>query len=320
MHYYNRLTGEQKKIYKTIVSGISAFSEKIKIPLRPINELSMIYDCIQLDNPLLFYVSSFSCQNDLYTKISIIFPEYTHKRPWVKKYTDTAMNTIMAFDAVRGKSDFEKELHVHDYCLANFTYDYNPDDHSHTILGPILRNTGVCEGIAKYVKLALDHLGVKNLIVSGKAKNPLDDMENEYHAWNIVDVEGEKYHLDVTLDLTLKEKMNRHDYFNLSDSDIKKDHTIIGVVPACSMPSNDYYSINSMLARSPADIERHIVSNLRKGQKDIIVKLLNAQYSQRVVDKIFKIAQHQYRSIQKSSGAVEISCNANQMVFEISFK
>jgi transglutaminase/protease-like cytokinesis protein 3 len=140
------------------------------------------------------------------------------------------MDRLRVFDTVKGKSDLDKELYVHDYCLTNFTYEYAPDDYSYTILGPILRNTAVCEGIAKYVKLALDYLGVKSIVVSGKAKNPLDDSINETHAWNIVEIEYRTFHLDVTFDMTVKAKINRYDYFNLCDDDIEKDHTTIGKI------------------------------------------------------------------------------------------
>ena len=319
-HYYNQLTEGQKSIYRSIAAGMLAFSDKISIPLRPINELSIIFNYILLDNPLLFYVSGIGSQNDLYKKRSIVTPEYAYERTWAKEKISAAMGFLRVFDGIRGKSDYEKELYVHDYCLNHFKYDYAFDELSHTILGPMLGSVGVCEGIAKFVKLALDHLGVRSIVVSGKAKNPYDDSENEYHAWNIVHIEGRTYHLDVTFDMTVKRKTNRHDYFNLPDDEIKKDHTIISYVPTCTTDRRDYYSMNQMLAQSPSDVEKQIRNNLAKGRKDIVIKLINTEYSKKVIDRILNIAQKEYSMINKRSGAIGLSCNRNQLVFEINFR
>jgi len=78
--------------------------------------------------------------------------------------------------------------------LQNFTYDYSFGDYSHSILGIILKSTVVCDGISKFVKFALDYLGVKCIVVFGKGLNPLTG-KAEKHAWNIVKLEGNAYHL-----------------------------------------------------------------------------------------------------------------------------
>jgi 6,7-dimethyl-8-ribityllumazine synthase len=319
-HYFSRLTSEQKEVYKAIATGIMAFAKKIKIPLRPINELSMIFSSILLDNPVLFYVSSFSCQNDLYKKRCIIVPDYKYEQSCVKVKARVIESNLRKFDVVRGKSDYDKVLFVHDHCLANFSYDYTPDDSSHTILGIVNKNKAVCEGVAKFVKLALDYLGVKTIVVPGKARNPFDGAANEEHAWNIVALEGNVYHLDVTFDMTITGKTKRYDYFCLSDEDIKKDHTILENVPSCKTTGKDYYSKNNMLAKRPAEIEELIASELRKGTKCIVVKIIGAQFSDKVIDKLMRVAEHQYRNIHNGNGQIEINCNASQMVFEISFK
>ena len=318
-YYYERLTGEQRRIYKSMYSGIKTFSEKIPMPLRPINELFKIFKYILLDHPLLFYTSSFSCQNDLYKKRCIVMPEYIYRRSWVKEKTNAALDNLRVFDAALGKSAWDKELYVHDYCLENFTYGFAPEDWSHTILGPLLENTGVCEGISKFVKLALDYLGVKTTVVAGKAKFPQDYSVNDAHAWNIVDLEGKTYHLDVTFDMSLQGQVNRYDYFNLSDEDIKKDHAIIDGAPVCATMGKDYYSVNKLIARRPAEIEKLIANSLKNGKKIIVAKLVDAEYSQKVVDKVFKIAQYQYGAICKRKGTVAINYNEKQMVVEIYF-
>jgi hypothetical protein len=319
-HYYNHLTVGQQKVYNAMLRGIKAFSKKIEMPIMPVNEISLVFNSIMLDNPMVFYVDSFSYMKDLYKKKCIIMPEYKYKKSEAKAKMNAVMNSLRVFDAVQGKSDYEKELFVHDYCLNNIKYDFSGNAEAHTVLGPVLNKAAVCEGIAKYVKLALDYLGVRCLVVSGRAKSPEDDDEMEAHAWNIVEVSGKPYHLDVTFDLSLTDKQNRYDYFNLSDECIKKDHTISSTMPVCTTSGMDYYSINSLSVNSPSEYERLLEKRLKQGDKSIVVKLQNTQFSDKVKSKLMNIAKQQYSSNGKRSSAIEIRCNTSQMVFEINFR
>ena len=319
-HYYTGLTAGQQKIYRTMLSKIKAFSKKIELPIKPINEIAMILNSIMLDNPMIFYVGTFSYMKDLYKKKCIMLPEYKYKRSVAKEKMNAVINSLRTFDTVQGKSDYEKEIFVHDYCLSNIKYDYSGKTESHSVLGPALNNTAVCEGIAKYVKLALDYLGVRSIVISGRARNPEDDDEMDAHAWNIVEVAGKMYHLDVTFDLTLTNKLKRYDYFNLSDEDIKNDHIISSAMPACTTSGNDYYSINSLTINGPADFRRFIEKRLKQGEKSMVVKLKNAQFSYKVQSKLINIAQQQYSNTLKRSSVIEVRCNTSQMVFELSFR
>lgn len=319
-YYFDKLTENQKTIYNLMKSGIEGFAEEIKLPLKPIDEISTILNYLRLDNPLIYYVSTFSQSSDYFNKTCRIMPQYIYSRRSVKENEAAIMNYLRVFDAVKTKSDFEKELFVHDYCLNNFRYDYSFKDDSFSIIGPVFHKTAVCAGIARFAKLAFDYIGIKSLIVSGEAKNPLIDSSTEKHAWNIVKIGGNAYHLDVTFDMGLTGKLKRYDYFNLSDEDIKKDHVINKDVPACTTERNDYYSINSLYVYSPAELEKHIVNNLKKGKKYLIVKLVNARFTNNVVDKVMQIAQTQYCNFYNRSVWVETSYNSSQMVFQIIFK
>jgi len=317
-YHYSRLTDSQKRAYEVMASGMKAFAPKLRLPLRPMNEVLMIFQCLLLDDPLLFYVSSFNLERDLARNNCIMRPDYKYPQGFVRQTTNTIMQFLRVFDAVKTGSDLAKEMYVHDYCLEHFRYDHSDGDYSHSILGPILNQTAVCQGIASFVKLALDYLGVKNLVVHGKSKNPIDGSTEE-HAWNIVFIEGHAYHLDVTFDMTLKGKTNRYDYFNLADADIRKDHTILTDAPACTTAGNDYMSANGLTARNVAELETIIGDSLRRRAKTVLVKLLNVQNKDTIVSTVMSVAQRQYSGISPSGGTVEISHNLNQSVFEINF-
>jgi hypothetical protein len=319
-YYYNHLTPEQKKLYKKLASGMRLFSKSISLPIRPINEIGMVYEYVCYDNPDMFCVSGISYRNDLYKKRCVIQPTYKHKRLFALEKTKTVQEFLHNFDAAMTKSDYEKALYVHDYCLDNFKYDYSGGEHANSILGCILNRAAVCEGIAKFAKLALDYLGIESIFVPGKATDPLGGQDVENHAWNIVNIEGRFYHLDITFDMTISEQSKRYDYFCLSDEDIKKDHSMIADVPRCETKGKDYYSLNKLAVKGPKGLESFIGSNLKQGNRKIVVKLLDAKFSEKLLEKISKIAQNQCSAINKRSVAIEMRYNASQMIFEIHYR
>ena len=123
-------------------------------------------------------------------------------------------------------SEWEKEKYVHDFICENIRYDKLKKSYSHEIIGPLGQGVGVCEGIAKAVKVLLDALGVW-CVIAICGNNPEKGIKYR-HTWNIVKIGGTYYHLDTTFDNTLGKDREtseiRYDYFNLDDSQIFRDH------------------------------------------------------------------------------------------------
>ena len=121
-------------------------------------------------------------------------------------------------------SDLEKELAIHEYVVKNTAYDYDnyinltlPED-SYTAYGTLIMGRAVCQGYADAMKLLLNLAGIEAQVVIGYAGEP--------HAWNIVKIDGEYYHIDATWDDPVPDTGNKvtYTYFNLSDEQIAKDH------------------------------------------------------------------------------------------------
>lgn len=106
---------------------------------------------------------------------------------------------------------------LHDYLADNAIYDYsftyyNPE-------GVLLAGKGVCQSFAEAYQLLLKEVGIPNRLVSGKANNSSGVEKWEGHAWNLVQIDGNWYHVDVTWDET-----GGHKYFLKSDDFMRKDH------------------------------------------------------------------------------------------------
>lgn len=90
-------------------------------------------------------------------------------------------------------SEWEKEKYVHDFICQNVHYDKLKKAYSHEIIGPLGQGVGVCEGIAKAVKVLLDALGVW-CVIAICGNNPEKGIKYR-HTWNIVRIGGTYYHL-----------------------------------------------------------------------------------------------------------------------------
>ena len=87
--------------------------------------------------------------------------------------------------------------------VQNIHYDKLKKSYSHGIImaGCLGQGVGVCEGIAKSVKVLCDALGIWCMIaICGN--NPEKGIKYR-HTWNIVKINGTYYHLDATFDNTL---------------------------------------------------------------------------------------------------------------------
>ena len=82
---------------------------------------------------------------------------------------------------------------VHDFICQGVCYDKLKKPYSHEIIGLLGEGVGVCEGIAKTVKILCDALGIWCMIAISEA-NPEKNIKYR-HAWNIIRAEGKYCHL-----------------------------------------------------------------------------------------------------------------------------
>lgn len=113
------------------------------------------------------------------------------------------------------------------------------------IYGVINNRLAVCEGIAKFVKLTLNKLGIECFICGGKCT--LENEKIEDHAWNIIKIEEDYYHIDVTWDIRKDDAQNKrivsYDYFNLDDANISRDHFDFNMSFECTSMLYNYHAI-----------------------------------------------------------------------------
>lgn len=135
---------------------------------------------------------------------------------------------------VTGMSDFDKVLTIHDDLLEQVEYDIT----KFTATDMLLKDKGRCDSYSRVMQLMLQMAGVPTMRIVGLGKN-------QAHAWNMVKVDGQWFHVDATWDdpkMRKGESILRHNYFLLTDTEISKDHKWEkGVYPVSSSEKAYYF-------------------------------------------------------------------------------
>ncbi len=260
--------------YQDIVSGVQAMKEEIKltVPLKT-QEVMMVFYYYHDDYPQHFWCDSafqYMLEGDTVTSI---LPQYamtkTQKESAQREF-DAAVSACLN-EASYGKNDYEREKIIHDYLAKQTTYQSSKN--AHNAYGALVEKKAVCDGYSRAFQWLLYQAGIPALIAEGTSINPASNGEQP-HAWNVVKIGGEYYHVDLTWDdASSKEVM--YAYFNMTTKQIAESHRISNqnayTLPNCTATAENYYvkngtvitsysidSIASLLQRAAGDLHVYI--------------------------------------------------------------
>lgn len=135
---------------------------------------------------------------------------------------DEIYNEIMQDDM----TDSDKVKAAHDYIINRTVYDEERSNEiksgvvsdsihtSNTAYGPLFIGKAICGGYTDAMALFLDKIGLPNFKIA-----------SENHIWNVVYIDGQWKHLDLTWDdpvVDTGENILTHNYFLISTDDLKK--------------------------------------------------------------------------------------------------
>ena len=181
-YYYNQLSKIEQKAYYAMKEGLLNMAPSFTVPLLDGKTLSDIYFMVRMDHPEIFWSVKFSYKYYKDSDHAEMIPEYLFKKNQIMEHR-TAMESRVKKLARQAEklSEKEKELFIHDFICQNVRYDKLKKAYSHEIIGPLGQGVGVCEGIAKSVKILCDALGIWCVIpISGN--NPEKGIKYR-HCW-----------------------------------------------------------------------------------------------------------------------------------------
>ena len=228
-----------------------------------------MYDAVASGKPSLdLYEYQVSVQDflDIYSDLFITAPEFFFLSPRVVYHTMDSVFSTSVVDVYfkyemnpaereaasalyekelsyivslvpEGLSEAERALFVHDYLIASFSYDGTETIYDAYHL--FRSRTGVCQAYALAYSAILRELGMESVLAVS---------EEMGHAWNVVKVDGEWYHVDLVYDDPQPDRCGRvlHDYFLLTDDQIReKEHISWECAVTCT---SDTYIRNPLWA------------------------------------------------------------------------
>lgn len=310
-YYYHQLNREEQAIYKVFYHGVMAHEDIIPVPVGgelDKEKFERIYMAVTRDNPLIYFLNQTTCSvaKDMYGHYAIC-PQYFFTREKVKEYNrkiEKVVNELVNQLNLLGCSDYEKEVRIHDWICKNIKYDYEGADRdklsriiaSHNILGVFAHHKAQCEGIAKAVKVLLNVVDVKCIVVTGDAEKNGNRVP---HAWNIVDIDGNPYQLDVTWDIG-KSKSRRiiYEYFNLTDSLMNLEHKPENIFPRCNKSGENYFVKNKCCFQTRYGLLKYIQKQYEEGKREVIFRVSGKLKKDNIVDMVDINLRQKYQNTE----------------------
>ena len=315
-YYYQHLPKPQQAAYHAMKTGFAALSPGFSVPRLENRELSDIFFRLRLDCPEIFYVTGFTYRFTPGAENVELLPEYLLDKAKIRDHQKALASRVdkLARPAMNMTAS-EKERYIHDFICQNVRYDKLKKPYSHEIIGPLGQGVGVCEGIAKSVKILCDALGLWCIIAVSEA-NP-DQGVKYRHAWNILKLDGQYVHLDATFDNSLgHDGVIRYDYFNLDDKRLFRDHQpVIYPVPACAASDRFYYREAKLSFTKVEDVVKRAQMAIRKGLP-FVFHWRGGPFTREV---LIQLVQALEEAAQKRNRHAAVSYNRPQAVLQVHF-
>lgn len=317
-YYYNRLNKAQQNTYHAIKSGLQSLAPSFQVPRLEHKELADVYFMVRLDNPEIFYTVNFKYRFYQESGNAEMIPEYMFDKSKIQDHQKAMKSRVekLARPAMK-MTEWEKLQYIHDFICENVYYDKLKKAYSHEIIGPLGQGVGVCEGIAKAVKILCDALGIWCIVAISEA-NPEKGIRYR-HAWNVIKVGGKYYHFDATFDNTLGKTAGviRYDYFCLSDKQLFRDHQpMVWKIPVCEDGDHFYYKEKKLSFTKMEDVRKRSAQAVKKG-KVLLFHWRGGYLTKDVVMEMLQIFEEE--AVKKEKHA-RVSINWAQAVLQVRFE
>ncbi len=236
-----------------IINGLRNMVKQINLGAYNISTtdaIKLASELADIDNGDPYYVFSiWATKDEDQSTILEIDYQYTPEEAAEKRKQDAeeqaAVDSAIASCVTDGMSDYEIAKALHDYLVLNNEYDMryysgNIPTISYTAYGALVNRTSVCAGYALAYQHLMEDAGIPCEYVTGMTTNG-------YHAWNIIHIGGEWYHVDATWDDPTPDREGyvRYKYFLKSDRAMSRDHISWEASHACTSTKYDNVTILS---------------------------------------------------------------------------
>ncbi len=146
-------------------------------------------------------------------KVTLFRPKLLRYSRFDEEKYEQKMAELIAETCLDGMEPWQKVLSIHDYINTRCVYYYYNSNNGYAAL---VNGKTQCYGYSRLFLEVMERIGIPCKIVIAE-----DTGDGVGHAWNVVELEGEWYHLDLTWDDPTggpRYGLSLHDHFLKSDS------------------------------------------------------------------------------------------------------
>lgn len=249
--YYNRLSEEDKPVYREILRGLLNLEQA---ELEPSAEESVdrVFKCVIYDHPEIFYVFGYNCGKEYLGKelqriyisgtMNMDLAEVQERKQLIEGQVQGILNGMQDI-----QDSYEITKYLFRYIINSTEYDKHSVDNQN-ICSVFLNQRSVCSGYAKAFQYLMQRKGIQTGLVQGTVKG------GSAHAWNMVLLDGEYYYVDVTWGDSSYSNAGQnsagvtvpgvlYDYLCVTTEELCKTHQIDPIVPipVCVAEKNNYF-------------------------------------------------------------------------------
>lgn len=200
-YYIRQLRGMELENFCALYRSVSEFEKSCKFPY-PVNlddlEAYLLYLESECPEILQYTGGSYNYywENEERKTVDRVQITYAMEQDVYRKAraeTEAVLDELVS--QASGLTDYEKEMLVYRYIIENCTYNMKSEN-TFDAYGVLVKGEASCEGYSKAMLWAMQKMGVPCMCIGGEGKNP----GQLGHMWNIIEIDGTYYDLDVTQD------------------------------------------------------------------------------------------------------------------------
>jgi len=236
-YHRDQLDEAQQQLYDVVKEGLLNTETEILVQRLGYTDEDLwhVMWAVIYDTPEMFWVDWLSWNIRDTAEGFVIIPAYGATGDDLAAQVAAFEEATAAFmeDAAKETfaTDYDKALFVHDWLCDTVNYDEGVDDLPvHTAYGALVDKKAVCDGYANAYVYLLGKLDITECYLIGG-----DTVGNDTpygHAWNLVELDGAAYYVDVTWDdldneldpTTPNEYIVSHSYFLLGEDTMARTH------------------------------------------------------------------------------------------------
>ena len=317
---YNRLSEEDKPVYREILRGLLNL-EIAELDPAAEDCVDRVFKCVIFDHPEIFYVFGYNCSKEylgeelqrIYISgtMNMDLAEVQKRKQLIEEQVQGILNDMQDI-----QDSYEITKYLYRYIINSTEYDKHSVDNQN-ICSVFLNHRSVCSGYAKAFQYLMQRKGIQTGLIQGTVK------DGNPHAWNMVLLDGEYYFVDVTWgdssynyegqnESGVKIPGVLYDYLCVTTEELCKTHQIDSIVsiPVCVAEKNNYFRREGCYFTSidEAALQQVFTRGYERQEATVIIKCANDSVYDGMVQYLIE-EQKIFRYLQNANGTVSYAGN-----------